>query len=64
MVTHKIEKLPLIHEKGIIFGLISLRDIEEDLKLERPNKDAFGRLRVGAAIGVREDDITRARKLV
>lgn len=63
MVEHKVEKLPLIND-GFIVGLISIKDIENDIRLQRPNKDSFGRLRVGAAIGAREEDFVRAKKLV
>lgn len=58
---HRVEKLPLVDEAQKLCGLITAQDI---LKLQRdPNatKDERGRLRVGAAIGVRDSDIDRAR---
>ncbi|HRH66405.1 MAG TPA: IMP dehydrogenase [Bacteroidia bacterium] len=61
---YKIEKLPVIDKKGKLIGLITYKDI---LKVKsRPNacKDEFGRLRVGAAIGVTKDAVDRARALV
>lgn len=54
---YKIEKLPVIDKKGKLIGLITYKDI---LKVKsRPNacKDKFGRLRVGAAIGVTKDAV-------
>ncbi|MBK9412756.1 MAG: IMP dehydrogenase [Bacteroidetes bacterium] len=62
--NYKIEKLPVIDKKGKLIGLITYKDI---LKVKsRPNacKDEFGRLRVGAAIGVTKDSVERARALV
>ena len=49
---HRIEKLPLVDEKGLLAGLITVKDI--DKRTEKPNSslDASGRLRVGAAVGV------------
>lgn len=49
---HRIEKLPLVDEAGVLVGLITVKDI--DKRIEKPNAslDSVGRLRVGAAIGV------------
>ena len=61
---HKIEKLPVVNDKGMLVGLITYKDI---LKLkQRPNacKDHLGRLRVAAAIGIAADTIGRAQALV
>jgi IMP dehydrogenase len=61
---YKIEKLPVIDKSGKLIGLITYKDI---LKVKsRPNacKDEFGRLRVGAAIGVTKDFLERAGALV
>ena len=61
---HKIEKLPVVDASGKLLGLITYKDI---MKLRRyPNacKDAFGRLRVAAAVGVTHDTIERAEALV
>ncbi len=41
-----------------------LKDIEADAKLKRANRDPYGQLYVGAAVGAREDDIERAVKLI
>jgi len=61
---HKIEKLPVVDEDNKLIGLITYRDI---IKVkEHPNscKDAYGRLRVAAAIGVTKDSMDRAAALV
>lgn len=60
---HKIEKLPVIKKDGTLIGLITYRDI---LQLQsHPNavKDAFGRLLVGAALGITSDLFDRAAAL-
>ncbi len=62
MNKHKIEKLPLVNEKGILKGLITIKDIQKRIEYPNSNKDGFGRLRVGAAIGVFQYD--RAKALV
>jgi IMP dehydrogenase len=52
---YKIEKLPIINKSGTLMGLITYKDILK--KRDKPNacKDEFGRLRVGAAVGVTPD---------
>jgi IMP dehydrogenase len=59
---HKIEKLPIIDDEGKLKGLITIKDIEKKEQYPNANKDSFGRLRVGAAIGVGQLD--RAKALV
>jgi IMP dehydrogenase len=59
---HKIEKLPIVDDAGKLQGLITIKDIEKKEQYPNANKDAFGRLRVAAAIGVGQLD--RARALV
>jgi IMP dehydrogenase len=59
---HKIEKLPIVDDEGVLRGLITIKDIEKREQYPDANKDEFGRLRVGAAIGVGQLD--RARALV
>lgn len=50
--AHRIEKLPLVDEDGVLRGLITVKDIRK--RVEKPNAtlDESGRLRVGAAVGV------------
>ncbi len=61
---YKIEKLPIVAEDGKLSGLITYKDILK--KKDRPNacKDEFGRLRVGAAVGVTPDLMDRIELLV
>ena len=59
---HKIEKLPIVDENGVLQGLVTIKDIEKREKFPNANKDEHGRLRVGAAIGVGQLD--RATALV
>jgi len=62
--AHRIEKLPLIDEKNVIRGLITMKDISNLEKFPSASKDKKGRLMVGAAVGVREDYIKRVEKLL
>ena len=59
---HKVEKLPIVDENGVLQGLVTIKDIEKKEKFPNANKDEHGRLRVGAAIGVGQID--RATALV
>ncbi len=61
---HRIEKLPLIDAEGRLVGLVTSRDIRSRLRYPNATKDQKGRLRVGAAIGVRGDYLERAEALV
>lgn len=61
MHSHKIEKLPIVNEDNILKGLITIKDIQKRIEYPNSNKDDFGRLRVGAAIGVFQ--VERARAL-
>lgn len=60
---YKIEKLPIVNRKGKLTGLITFRDIQK--KKNKPNacNDSFGRLRVGAAVGVTPDILERIEAL-
>ena len=64
LYENRLEKLPLINNEGVIKGLITSKDILEIQKFPYACKDEKGRLRVGAAIGVKENDIERAKELV
>ena len=61
---HKIEKLPVVDDKGHLVGLVTYKDITK--AKDKPNacKDALGRLRVAAGIGVTNDSMERADALV
>ncbi len=62
MHKNKIEKLPIIDSEGFLKGLVTIKDIKKRIEYPDSNKDDFGRLRVGAAIGVGQMD--RAKALV
>ena len=62
MHASKIEKLPIVNNNNKLIGLITIKDINKKREYPNANKDEFGRLRVGAAIGVGQLD--RARALV
>ncbi|WP_062344981.1 IMP dehydrogenase [Herbidospora yilanensis] len=62
--THKVEKLPLVDDRGRLQGLITVKDFTKSEQYPLATKDADGRLMVGAAIGVAGDAEERARALV
>ena len=61
---HKIEKLPIVDEKNHLKGLITIKDIEKQIKYPLSAKDAQGRLLCGAAIGITANCLERAEALV
>jgi len=61
---YRIEKLPLVDAHGHIVGLITAQDIIKIQEHPVATKDAKGRLRVGAAVGVRPSDLDRAAACV
>ncbi|MCD4715039.1 MAG: IMP dehydrogenase [Clostridiales bacterium] len=61
---HKIEKLPLIDESGTLKGLITIKDIEKQIKFPNRATDFRGRLLAGAAVGIGSDMMERVGALV
>jgi IMP dehydrogenase len=61
---HKIEKLPVVDDNGILIGLITFKDIQKFKNFPNACKDEHGRLRVGAAVGVTADTMERVDALV
>ncbi|GHA66417.1 IMP dehydrogenase [Streptomyces termitum] len=61
---HKIEKLPLVDEAGVLKGLITVKDFVKAEKYPNAAKDKEGRLLVGAAVGVAGDSFERAQALI
>ena len=61
---HRIEKLLVVDDDGTLKGLITIKDLEKIKKYPHAAKDEFGRLLVGAAIGVSEEVEEHTAKLV
>lgn len=61
---NKIEKLPIVDKTGKLTGLITSKDVVKRREFPNASKDSKGRLRVGAAIGVKDDSIERAESLI
>lgn len=61
---HRIEKLPVVDDDQHLVGLITFKDIQKKRQFPLACKDEHGRLRVGAAVGVTVDVITRVSALV
>ena len=61
---HKVEKLLVVDKDYRLKGLITVKDIQKQIKYPNACKDALGRLRCGAAVGVSRDSMERAAALV
>jgi IMP dehydrogenase len=61
---HRIEKLPIVDEKGYLKGLITIKDIEKAIQYPNSAKDKNGRLLVGAAVGTAANTMERIAELV
>ena len=64
MYNYKVQKLPIVNSNYEVKGLICLKDIERISERPNANLDSQGKLRCGAAIGVKENDIERAKELI
>src|SRR6201995_4465398 len=60
---YKIEKLPVVNKQGKLIGLITYRDILQLSSYPNGVKDSYGRLLVGAALGITKDLLDRASAL-
>jgi len=61
---HRIEKLPVVDGRGVLKGLVTVKDIEKKIQYPLACKDDLGRLRVGAAVGVGGDNDERIAALI
>lgn len=61
---HRIEKLPVVDERGMLKGLITIKDIEKAQTFPQATKDKHGRLVAGAAVGVDSTSRERAQALI
>jgi IMP dehydrogenase len=61
---HKIEKILMVDEDFHLKGLITYKDILKRIQYPQASKDKFGRLRVGAALGVSDEMSERAKALI
>ena len=64
LAKHRIEKLPIVDDNGVLRGLITIKDIEKSTKYPNSAKDSNGRLLCGAAVGVTGDVFDRIDALV
>jgi len=60
---HKIEKLPVVNKSGKLIGLITYRDILQLYSFPNALKDSFGRLLIGAGVGITKDFLDRVAAL-
>ncbi|WDT68921.1 IMP dehydrogenase [Cloacibacterium sp. TD35] len=64
LLKNRIEKLPIVDAENHLVGLITIKDIDNQLEYPQANKDQNGRLIVGAGVGVGDDTMTRVAALV
>jgi IMP dehydrogenase len=64
LYKHRIEKLPVVDNKGMLRGLITIKDIEKRMKFPNACKDKHGRLRIGAAVAPGKDLDKRSGLLI
>jgi IMP dehydrogenase len=64
LARHRIEKLPVVDQQGVLRGLITVKDIFKRREHPNANKDQHGRLRAAAALGAAPDTLARAGALV
>ena len=64
LMRSKVEKLPLVDKNGKLTGLVTIKDIEKQIKYPLSAKDAQGRLLCGAAIGITANVLERVEALV
>lgn len=64
LLQYKIKKLPIISSKGVLVGLITYKDIQNEEANPNACKDQRGRLRVGAAVGAGINALANVRALI
>ena len=64
LLKNRIEKLPIVDSENHLVGLITIKDIDNQLEYPQANKDQNGRLIVGAGVGVGDDTMNRVAALV
>lgn len=64
LLKNRVEKLPIVDAENKLVGLITIKDIDNQLEYPNANKDQNGRLIVGAGVGVGEDTLERIAALV
>ena len=61
---HRIEKLPIVDDKGYLKGLITIKDIEKSIQYPNSARDKHGRLLVGAVVGTAANTMDRVAALI
>lgn len=64
LLENRIEKLPIVDDTNKLVGLITIKDIDNQLEYPNANKDKDGRLIVGAGVGIGADTMDRVKALV
>ncbi len=64
LAKHKVEKLPIVDDRGNLKGLVTIKDIKKAVKYPNSCRDSAGRLVAGAGVGVTGDMMDRVKALV
>lgn len=64
LLQNRVEKLPIVDDEFKLVGLITIKDIDNQMEYPNANKDRNGRLIVGAGVGIGEDTMERVQALV
>ena len=64
LLKNRVEKLPIVDAENKLIGLITIKDIDNQMEYPNANKDSNGRLIVGAGVGVGVDTMDRVKALV
>ncbi len=64
LARHRMEKLPIVGDDGVLLGLITVKDIQKRIDYPNATKDEHGRLRAAAAVGAAPDVFDRVAALV
>ena len=64
LLSNRVEKLPIVDDEYRLVGLITIKDIDNQMEYPNANKDKNGRLIVGAGVGVGVDTMERVKALV
>lgn len=64
LLENRVEKLPIVDDSNKLVGLITIKDIDNQLEYPNANKDKDGRLIVGAGVGIGADTMDRVKALV
>lgn len=64
LLANRVEKLPIVDDQNKLVGLITIKDIDNQMEYPNSSKDQSGRLTAGAGVGIGVDTMERVQALV